>query len=472
MKIKTMYIAFALFALAALSVPAYAANPQLITSASALQDWLPLAFLAVVVGLMINAIYYVVASIINNKRAKSTAVAELWQSIASAVFVIVIIGVITLVGTSAISFTSILSQSSLTSLCAHLSGSQLSIVNPSYAPTFDICSQINSSLSSLTTSVDYGLISSYMIVANLTNQSATNLNSLYVYSGWIGFLTDFQARTYVCWPSACLAPGAALGEINTSYSPLAGYEDISNFIKPVQLEAGLSFYLLAMQLILITFFLYAWPYLLAAGIILRASFFTRSLGGLLMAISLSALLIFPVMYMIEYSAFTNLSLGPIGTSNSIPAIQTMALYEQQPNGTVSVYGSNSFGGYTNLNNLVGQPGNHAECLPSGVRTQYVYESQCGNPATAGVCTSRLPAGAQLCPTSGYVPALQASNSGCSPSQYAYESTCGDPNSVSSNYYHYHEHRWRRASMFLLASRLADVRGSSSLQCELLRAAAR
>jgi hypothetical protein len=77
---------------------------------------------------------------------------------------------------------------------------------------------------------------------------------------------------------------------------------ILSMIKSTQLEAVLTFYVMLMQLLVITFFLFAWPYILAAGIILRSSFFTRRTGGLLMAISLVAVLIYPILYGMEYGA--------------------------------------------------------------------------------------------------------------------------------------------------------------------------
>ena len=140
-----------------------------------------------------------------------------------------------------------------------------------------------------------------------------------------------------------------------------------------------------MQLLFISIFMLIWPYLLAAGIIMQATFFTRKMGGLLIGISLSAVLIYPVLLGMEYSAFSNPGLGPIGASN-LPGIP---LYELPASGNAIVYGANTMQhGYVPANTVPG-----SSC-PSG---DYVFENVCGYPGThTSDCVSQAAAQPNLC----------------------------------------------------------------------------
>jgi hypothetical protein len=77
------------------------------------------------------------------------------------------------------------------------------------------------------------------------------------------------------------------------------------------------------ELLLIIGFIYAWPYLLAAGIILKASMFTRKVGGMLIGIVIAGLIIFPIIFLMEYASLNNATLGPIGASASTIPVFTM-----------------------------------------------------------------------------------------------------------------------------------------------------
>lgn len=81
-------------------------------------------------------------------------------------------------------------------------------------------------------------------------------------------------------------------------------------------EAQIVTYLGMLELIAIIIMLFGWPYLLAAGIVLRSTFLTRRAGGLILSIVLVGLFLFPMLNLFEYAALTNANnpLYPIGIS--------------------------------------------------------------------------------------------------------------------------------------------------------------
>jgi roadblock/LC7 domain-containing protein len=387
-------LVFALAFAALASAAAAESAPSYISNYSAFQGWLPVIFLAVVLGVMIAAVYYTIGVFLANNKIKSNAISELGQTLGTGIVTVIIVSIFALVGSGQLSLVQLLSPSSIGTVCNQLSASQLDMLNSGGAnPSNTICSYV-SSLSSGTTGadptpyIDYGLFYSYVILANLTDQAANNLNAFYLFSGWTGFLSEFTARSTVCTPSpSCLIPGTQKLSFSVAlqYKPLAGYSTITNMISSAQFEAVLVFYLMIMQLLFITLFLFIWPYLLAAGIIMQATFFTRKLGGVLIGMSLAAVLVYPVLLGMEYSAFSNLNLGPIG-SNNLPAIP---LYELPQSGNAIVYGvSTTQSGYV-LANTISNSG-----CPNG---DYVYENVCGYSGTiTSGCVLQLSGTQELC----------------------------------------------------------------------------
>ncbi len=476
---------FALLAFAGLFGSGVAASTSstLITPYSAFQGWLPIVFLGILVSIMITAFYYVLGVLLDNKNVKSRAVGEFAQATGTAMLVVIILGVFALMGTGQLSFVSLLSQSSLGTVCGQLYSSPLTLLanqQPSGVPTATntICESATGSLGDpVTNSVDYGLYAAYIVMDNLTTQAANNMNAMYLTEGWLGFLANFNAYVQVCAPQdTCIVPLAPrVFNIQTQYTPLAGYTSLTTLLNPVETESVLTFYILFIQMLVITIFLYAWPFILAAGILLRSTFFTRKLGGLLVAITLAMVVVLPLTYLLEYTAFTNLNLGPIGAS-SIP---NQELYEQN-GASVAVYGMPSQGYvpasaagatgcapsdyvYSTTCTAPYSIGSSPACVPfsqaqtrlclqggyvSATTTQnlhsscvgsshgsvgYVYETQCGVPDTAGQQCSSDPSPSSLCPTSGYVLSSSLSTNLCDPSTpYIYETTCGDSSSIVSS----------------------------------------
>ena len=147
-------------------------------------------------------------------------------------------------------------------------------------------------------------------------------------------------------------------------------------------------------MIAIIFFMYAWPYVLAAGIILRASFLTRRVGGLVIAITIAFFLIYPMLFLIEYAALSNTHSSPIGT-NAIPALSLNGLEiastpEQVCPASGSCYVDCQFVNECNggIAPLLGQQEN--------LQYKYVYEPTCGADPSTFQDLNSLPPDASVC----------------------------------------------------------------------------
>lgn len=383
-------ILLALLAFASIACSA-AAQTSFVTSYSTLNLWLPILLLALILSASLIGIYYAIGSALHNNKVVSRAVIELGQVVGTAVIVVIIIFVFAFVG-SGFSYLSVISPKSVLTLCNQLSTSQVQYINSvgtlggsqnNPTPTGAVCSAV-SDLSqgsgSLTSRLDYGLFASYLIVANLTNQAANNLNAFYGFQGWIGFLSQITPEADVSVPEAF--------SLSLKITPLKGYLAISDIARPAELEAGLSFYLLFIQMLMTILFLYAWPYMIAAGVLLRTTFFGRRTGGLLIAAGVSVVLLFPMMYILEYTAFTNkLLAGPIGAS-SLPSLP---LYQRAANNTVVIYGETPSGS-SNMNPFV---------LPNATGVLELYSCLPGDlwSAISSISSS------YTIPFSGYSPSL-------------------------------------------------------------------
>lgn len=342
---------------------------------------------AIVLSLSLTAAYYLAGVMLSNKKIKSAAIGELGQAAGAAIIMVAVLATIAFFETGQLSLDSVVSPSSIGTVCLQLANSNVVMlnsagtINGADTLTNTVCSQIYSlsgpsggadvggagtsaPSSSLTQRIDYGLFANYVIMANLTSQTADNLNSLYIFESWIGFMSRFKAVTRTCVPS-CILALASMTSVSVSFTPLQGYEKLGTFTQPLEFEANLTFYILFIQLLVISFFLFAWPYLLAAGMILRATFFTRRLGGLLIAIGVVIVLIYPLMGVLEYSAFSNSRLSPIGSENlpvSATNLQGMALYERLPDGTSTIYGSKGINFFILPN--AGEVIDYYGCMPS------------------------------------------------------------------------------------------------------------
>jgi hypothetical protein len=305
------------------------AMASFISSYSAFTEWLPIVFIALVGAMSLVAIYYAIGVMLNNGTIRKTAVSEIGQVIGTGIIVIVILLALPIFGSL---FTVIVPHSTVSALCSQLSQSKINMLSTSSSqansPTSAVCNlaaQIGSATGAgVTAYMDYGMAATYVITASMAEQSGENLNSLYVFLNYIGFLGSFNARAAFCTPPSCIEPLLPRVGVEFSYAPLAGYTMITKAIQPIQTQAVFMLEAFMAQILFIAMFFYAWPYILGAGMILRATIYGRGVGGFLMASAIVALVLYPTVFLMEYAAFSNGTLSPIGTT-SIPNMQIYEL---------------------------------------------------------------------------------------------------------------------------------------------------
>ena len=351
----------------------YAQSTYPITSSiNVFFNWIPVIIIGIFVSAMIPIVMYALATLINNGRLKQMAIGEFSQVVGTAVIIVIIISALNLYGSAIYQSDAQLAQS-VSNICssAQLGSSPLDLTNSllqvpgasNPGPTATICSGIinpaSSGSSDITTNIDYGLAATYAIAANITSQSAININALNVFEDWYGTLSALVVTESVCYPATCaaspaIAPaGPAAFNATYSYSPFNLYGKIRGGTLFIGAEAQLVTYLGIVELIAIIIMLFGWPYLLAAGIILRSSFITRRAGGLILSVVIVGLFLYPMLTLFEYAALTNANnpLSPIGIPPTIQGanpynsmlltglpIQISSTATTSPSGEVTVVG--------------------------------------------------------------------------------------------------------------------------------------
>ena len=128
---KSILLIFAL-------IPSVVLAQGIITPYSAFQNWLPVIMVAIMASASLVSMYYLVGSVLGNKRVKANAINEFGQIIGLTVIVVIIIGVLYTFGTTPVSNLYSISPSDLLKICnTYLKGSQLNIL--SGAPSNTIC---------------------------------------------------------------------------------------------------------------------------------------------------------------------------------------------------------------------------------------------------------------------------------------------------------------------------------------------
>ena len=344
---NTNAIALAMLLLLSFAFAAHAQSS--FTSFGALNNWLPIVAIAVLIGMSISGTIYLIGFLLNENGLRARGISEFGQSMAALVFTIMIIAILSFYG-SVVSSTIVgggvggaISKTCTTYLPYSsvniLQNAQIQIPGGSSVistPTYSICNLINSAAkkgsSDITPHVDYGLASSYVIIANLTSQAASNLNGFYVYEEEVGFLSSLRGVYGICETGpACLIPlqQASEGRILTvkaSYAPFSGFGMLSLMTRPVETQAIFIFYSFTIQLIIILLLLQLWPWLLAAGAILRSISYTRTAGGLLMAIAVTSVIILPIIEMVQFAGLNgSVPLTTIGNQKPLPAFSVNGL---------------------------------------------------------------------------------------------------------------------------------------------------
>jgi len=316
-----------LFILIAISLIAAIAHSQQVTSSftEARTTLAPLVFLALFIDAGIIGVWYLLGVMLNNNKVKAGAISEIYQFFGTGVMLIAIIffmAVFSSLFYSVLSQTSLMSPAVLSSMCQNLiTKSQLAILSPTVSQTgYSLLSSTKSQNAglcpiisgepTLDSRIDYPLAAVGIIIANLTNQTVTNLNSVFIEDSFISFMSSLQPLVRFCFNPTGEAFGPYLLcnnplevpmlQISFHSAPWSGYSMIFNGYATLSSLMDLSSQLFIAQMIILVIILQVWPYLLFAGLILRATPFTRKLAGLLIAMSIGAVLIYPTVFVMEY----------------------------------------------------------------------------------------------------------------------------------------------------------------------------
>ncbi len=423
MNYKIIYMLLAL-----VLIPLVHSAPTPISSHySAFTNWFPIIIIASLLATLLAGVYYMIGYLLNNSRIKSSAITEFEQALGSIALVIIIIGVLYMIGTSDISFSTILGPngaSQISNICTtSLSNSQVNLLNSKKAaaglpePTAAVCQNLigpTGPKGGVTSHIDYGLASMYVIIANMTNQSTMELNAMYNFDSLVFFLRNMAPFIGFCTPGDCVvpwSPSSLMTKLQISYKPYNGYV-LQRLIAPsIVIQATMTLYMEIIELTVIIILLIGWPYLLAAGIILRTIPFTRRAGGLITAATIAGIILLPTIYLIEYGALNNLQSQPFIGSSLVPGMALCGF------GPVSGSGSNSvLFCYTSANNLQTsyiykglQPPSYTSSISAcktvaQAENQYKSTSQ-STPATSTKC----PPTARSCPPSQSSSTTQTSN---------------------------------------------------------------
>ncbi|MEM0149493.1 MAG: hypothetical protein QXW10_01195 [Candidatus Micrarchaeaceae archaeon] len=341
-----------------------------ITSLSTVKsDLLPIVVLALLLDSVIVSVWYVLGILLNNSRVKDSARGEFYQLAGTAIITVIVLTILVFAGNifSIIASSGAMSTTNMTNMCNHIeSGSPLNMLQSTSSfsflagiasasgPSFGgLCSYINTQAKkpTATSSIDYPLASAGVVIANLTNQSIVNLNSFFEVDFYLGYLEKFTPSLAFCYQGfvnpvgPCIIPPEedvepSLTFINATYSPYAGYSLVYSPMGVIGSLLGLSLEIDVAQLILISVFLYIWPYLLFIGLIFRATPFTRKIGGLFIAVAIGAVLFFPAVFAIEYASLSTMNLNSeIGSSG-------MSLNTTYGYNTTTTSSLTSISGYT------------------------------------------------------------------------------------------------------------------------------
>lgn len=323
----------------------------------------PIVTLALLIDAGIVGVWYMLGALLSNSTVKAAAKGEAYQLIGTIVMAAIIVGALAAFGIMFFSIgnsTVLLNASSIHSMCSNvMDTSNIALLNPSVYKSMTgssnsllsslgsfpgLCSMVDMGSSpSLTQQIDYPLAASGVIIANLTNQSANQLNQVFIVDAWMGFLAKVTPQVTFCLGPTpflvsvqCILPESPVPpilKVTTSLTPYAGFEMVYKSFTTLGTLLSTAFEAFIAQLTITSAFAYLWPYLLFAGIALRATFFTRRLGGLLIAIAVGGILFYPALFSVEYLTLGN---GLGGITGFSPTTNTYST-----NSIPSAYGFNS-----------------------------------------------------------------------------------------------------------------------------------
>lgn len=294
---------------------------------------LPLMLIALLIDAILIAIWYMAGAILNNSGVKNSARGELEQFAGTGIILFIILTLLFAFGSifnSAFVPIDLMSVPSIQSLCGSVSSASSTsgflFVWTQASYTCGIVSQAASG--DPTALMEYPLAASGVVIANLTNQLANAMNDTFIVDAWLAFESKIALTAAVCInlppvefpaPGPCnlagfLAPTpyplAPTVYVKIFGQPASGLEFITRSFGTLSNMIYVSLGSFVVQLEFINMLLYAWPFMIFVGVLLRAIPFTRKAGGALIAIALGALLIYPTIFSLEYLGANNTNVSP------------------------------------------------------------------------------------------------------------------------------------------------------------------
>ncbi len=355
---------------------------------------MPVVAAALLLDSTIVGIWYLLGVVLSNDRVKSSARSEMYQLVGTIILAMILIGFMTAWGNmffNILGKTNLMKPATMDSLCQNIMGTtQLYFLggpsnpktpgvnsilsgNPTGTVFEGICGIVHNAANgggTLTEQIDYPIAAAATILANVTNQTATNLNSAFTFDAFVGFMTFLKPSSWVCisatgLDSQCFLPVAeaapATFEFEYYFQPFSGYDLLLTNLGTLGTLLTTALEMCTAQLNFIVICLYIWPFLLFIGLVLRSTLFTRPLGGLFIAIALTIVLVFPAIYAIEYLSLANPDLTTLSATynfNPTPALQTGSTASGTYGGDYTI----NFFVQPNMENIIINNG----CWPEGI----------------------------------------------------------------------------------------------------------
>ncbi|GEM_PF-4970866 len=218
------------------------------------------------------AIVYMVANFINNDNVRAWAKSEIFEIIYSVVLFLLLYLLLPM------------SEEVIKEPVKSMFTPETIKAMEKYAPTSD-------AYKILPTHFQY----SKFFLSNLFDDSVKFNYDVYQSYTWTAYLTDISIGLDALWQSRSVL----------DYNPLRGFFNIGNIIKKeifafvVKISILTKFQEVFLHVISSAIF----PIFMGAGILLRSFYFTRKLGGLLMAIAIGLYFIFPMAYLLAGSVY-------------------------------------------------------------------------------------------------------------------------------------------------------------------------
>jgi len=288
-----------------------------------------LVIIAFLIASVIIGIWYIIGAIFNNDKVKAGAKGEFYQLVGTAIMIGILLAALY---TFAFAFSYVVTpyQYSFSNACTNLkSGAQLYAVqqtlSTSVATYKNICSVIENSQgnsATITDLIDLPMADAIVVTSSLAEQTAEDFNMSFYFDGWLGFLSTLQYTQYLTYKEvgdSALSIGGGWSE-----KPYAGVDLIYKGFGILSVLLMTEVAVFIGQLIFENIFLFIWPYLLFLGIIFRTTIFTRKLGGLLIAIAIGAIAVYPALLIGELAVSSNMAAPPAASNMAAsPAAQTI-----------------------------------------------------------------------------------------------------------------------------------------------------